>query len=49
MITKHQGKVGKLRLTENGRSLTATLFFRMLFGGYLIAMDQYCYDDVGSA
>lgn len=39
----------KLELTENTRALIATLFFRLLFGGYLVAMDQYRYDDVGSA
>lgn len=38
-----------MKLTENARALTTTLFFRMLFGGYLVAMDQYRYDDVGSA
>ncbi len=38
-----------LELTKNTRALIATLFFRMLFGGYLVAMDQYRYDDAGSA
>ena len=42
-------KCEKMRLTENTRALIVTLFFRMLFGGYLVAMDQYRYDDVGSA
>ena len=41
--------VNNLRLTENGRALTTIIFFRMLFGGYLIAMDQYRYSDVDSA
>ena len=41
--------MNKLRLTENGRALTTIMFFRMLFGGYLIAMDQYRYSDPDSA
>jgi len=41
--------VRTLELTKNTRALIATLFFRMLFGGYLVAMDQYRYDDAGSA
>ncbi|MCW4014439.1 MAG: hypothetical protein NWF07_15835 [Candidatus Bathyarchaeota archaeon] len=41
--------MNKLRLTGNGRALTTVLFFRMLFGGYLIAMDQYRYSDPDSA
>jgi hypothetical protein len=38
-----------MSLTENGRILTIIIFFRMLFGGYIIAMDQYRYSDVDSA
>ncbi len=38
-----------MNLTESGRALVATLFFRSLFGGYLIGMDQYNYNDVESA
>ena len=38
-----------MNFTENGRILTIIVFFRMLFGGYIIAMDQYRYSDVDSA
>lgn len=36
-------------LTWSGKALVATLFFRLLFGGYLIGMDQYRFNDVDSA
>ena len=36
-------------LTGSGKALVVTLLFRLLFGGYLIGTDQYCYNDIGSA
>ena len=36
-------------LTSSGKALVVTLFFRLLFGGYLIGKDQYGYNDAGSA
>ena len=38
-----------LNLSENGRKLITILFFRLIFGGYLTAMDQYRYSDIDSA
>jgi hypothetical protein len=38
-----------MELTENGRVLVATLLFRLLFGGYLIGLDQFHFNDVESA
>jgi hypothetical protein len=38
-----------VELTWSGKALVLTLFFRMLFGGYLMGMDQYSFNDVGSA
>jgi len=38
-----------VELTWSGKALVVTLFFRLLFGGYLIGMDQYRLDDVESA
>jgi hypothetical protein len=38
-----------VELTWNGKALVVTLFFRLLFGGYLIGMDQYLFNDVESA
>ena len=38
-----------MELTWNGKALVVTLFFRLLFGGYLIGMDQYLFNDVESA
>ena len=38
-----------LELTRSGKALVVTLLFRLLFGGYLIGMDQYGFDDVESA
>ena len=38
-----------MNLTENGRALVITLFFRLIFGGYIIAMDQYRLNDPDSA
>lgn len=37
------------QLTGTGKALVVTLFFRLLFGGYLIGLDQYGYNDVESA
>ena len=37
------------RLTWSGKALVVTLFFRLLFGGYLMGMDQYRYNDIESA
>ena len=38
-----------MELTWNGKALVVTLFFRLLFGGYLIGLDQYSFNDVESA
>ena len=38
-----------MELTWNGKALVVTLLFRLLFGGYLIGMDQYHFNDVESA
>jgi hypothetical protein len=38
-----------MELTWNGKALVVTLFFRLLFGGYLIGLDQYHFNDVESA
>ena len=38
-----------MELTWSGKALVLTLLFRMLFGGYLMGMDQYSFNDVGSA
>jgi hypothetical protein len=38
-----------MELTKSGNALVVTLLFRLLFGGYLIGMDQYRFDDVESA
>ena len=36
-------------LTPNGRALVITLLFRLIFGGYIVAMDQYRFNDLTSA
>jgi hypothetical protein len=36
-------------LTGNGKALVVTLFFYLLFGGYLAGMDQYHFNDIESA
>jgi hypothetical protein len=38
-----------LELTTNGKALLITLLFRLLFGGYLMGLDQYHFNDVESA
>jgi hypothetical protein len=38
-----------VELTWSGKALIITFLFRLLFGGYLIGMDQYSFNDVGSA
>jgi len=38
-----------VELNWNGRALVATLLFRLLFGGYVIGMDQYLFNDLESA
>jgi putative exporter of polyketide antibiotics len=38
-----------MELTWNGKALVMTLFLRLLFGGYLIGLDQYHFNDVESA
>jgi hypothetical protein len=38
-----------VELSWSSKALVATLLFRMLFGGYLMGMDQYSFNDVGSA
>jgi hypothetical protein len=37
------------KLTANGKALLVTMMFRFLFEGYLVAKDQYAYDDAESA
>ena len=36
-------------VTSNGRALIITLLFRLIFGGYIVAMDQYRFNDFESA
>lgn len=38
-----------MELKGNGKALVVTLLFRLLFGGYLIGMDQYRFTDTESA
>ena len=38
-----------VELTGSGKALVVTLFFRLLFGGYLVGMDQYRFNDIESA
>ena len=38
-----------MELSWSGKILVITLFFRLLFGGYLMGMDQYNFNDVDSA
>ena len=38
-----------MELTWNGKALVVTLLFRLLFGGYVIGMDQYNFNDLESA
>lgn len=38
-----------MQLTWNSKALLATLLFRLLFGGYVVAMDQYSFNDTESA
>ena len=38
-----------VKLTGSGKALVVTLFFRFLFGGYLVGMDQYRFNDIESA
>ena len=33
-------------LTSSGKALVVTQLFRLLFGGYLIGLDQYHYNDL---
>ena len=35
--------------TINEKNLTITLLFRFLFGGYIVGMDQYLFNDIDSA
>jgi len=35
--------------TGSGKALVITLLFRLLFGGYLMGMDQYRFNDIESA
>jgi hypothetical protein len=35
--------------TWNGKALVVTLLFRLLFGGYIVGMDQYHFNDLESA
>jgi hypothetical protein len=38
-----------MELTKNGKALVVTLLFRLLFGGYLVGVDQYHFNDFESA
>jgi hypothetical protein len=38
-----------VELTRSGKALIVTLFFRLLFGEYLVGMDQYRFHHVGNA
>ena len=38
-----------MELTGNCKVLIITLLFRLLFGGYVVAMDQYLFNDFESA
>lgn len=38
-----------MKLTTNVKLLLVTLLFRLLFGGYIIGMDQYFFNDFESA
>jgi ABC-type enterochelin transport system permease subunit len=38
-----------MELTGSGKALVVTLLFRLLFGGYLLGLDLYNYNDAGSA
>lgn len=38
-----------MQLTWNSKALLTTLLFRLLFGGYVVAMDQYSFNDPESA
>jgi hypothetical protein len=38
-----------VKLTSSGKALVVTMLLQMLFGGYLIALDHYAYDDTESA
>ena len=42
-------KVNNVILTNNGRALVITLLFRLIFDGYIVAMDQYRFNDLDSA
>jgi hypothetical protein len=42
-------KVINVILTDKGRALVITLLFRLIFGGYIVAMDQYRFNDLTSA
>lgn len=42
-------KANNVLLTGNGRALVITLLFRLIFGGYVVAMDQYRFNDIDSA
>jgi hypothetical protein len=38
-----------VELTKNGKTLVVMLLFRLLFGGYIVGMDQYNFNDTESA
>ncbi len=38
-----------MEITWNGKALIVTLLFRLLFGGYIVGMDQYHFNDIESA
>ncbi len=48
-ISSPQKIARMVELTRSGKALIVTLLFRLLFGGYLVGMDQYRFNDVDSA
>ena len=38
-----------MELKWNAKALMVTLLFRLLFGGYVVSMDQYLFNDIDSA
>src|SRR5512133_3045366 len=49
MSISKQRRKNIVKFTWSGKGLVVTLLFRLLFGGYLIGMDQYRFNDVESA
>lgn len=38
-----------MEITWNGKALIVNLLFRLVFGGYIVGMDQYHFNDIESA